>query len=388
MTRLICLEPTNPGPAWYPFSGARPIAELRAGAWRIRERWAGILGVDEVVVMGSHAAGFRDVDSAEVIPPGRVTGPAIVARSDFAPSGHNLDFETGPRRLTHGGETVAWFVGEGESWEAPHDEGDALAVEGMLLAGAWDLITALEHLLAGDCTDALAAGPEPIPDGAIVLGDPGDIACFGALIEPGVVFDVRRGVVVLEEGVEVRSGTRLEGPLFAGPHTILLGGAMRHSVFGPMCRIHGEVASSVFLGYANKSHDGFVGHSVIGQWANLGAGTITSNLKNTYGEVRLDLPGGRLATGRMNLGTLLGDHAKSAIGTMFSTGTVVGTGANVVGAPVPRFVPPFAWGALGSERLDPEGFVRIAKRVMPRRQVEVDQPLEAALRALHARLAR
>ena len=102
MTRLICLEPADPGAAWYPFTGARPIAELRAGAWRIRERWAGILGVDDVVVMGGHAAGFRDVDSAEVIPPGRVTGPAIVARSDFAPAGHNLDFETGPRRLTHG----------------------------------------------------------------------------------------------------------------------------------------------------------------------------------------------------------------------------------------------------------------------------------------------
>ena len=388
MTRLICLEPADPGPAWHPFTGARPIAELRAGAWRIRERWAGILGVDDVVVMGSHAAGFRDVDSAELISPGPVTGPAIVARSDFAPAGHNLDFETGPRRLTHGEDTVAWFVAEGETWAAPHEEGDALPVEGILLAGAWDLITALEHLLAADCTDALAAGPEPIPDGAIVLGDPGDIASFGAQIEPGVVFDVRRGVVVLEEGVEVRSGTRLEGPLFAGPHTMLLGGAIRHSVFGPMCRIHGEVASSVFLGYANKSHDGFVGHSVIGQWANLGAGTITSNLKNTYGEVRLDLPRGRLATGRMNLGTLLGDHAKSAIGTMFTTGSVVGAGANVVGAPVPRFVPPFAWGAGGSELLDAEGFVRIAKRVMPRRQVEVDPALEAALRALHARLAR
>jgi UDP-N-acetylglucosamine diphosphorylase/glucosamine-1-phosphate N-acetyltransferase len=388
VTRLVCLEPADPGPAWYPFTGARPIAELRAGAWRIRERWAGILGVDEVVVMGSHAAGFRDVDSAEVIAPGPVTGPAIVARSDFAPAGPNLDFETGPRRLTHGAHTVAWLVGEGETWPAPHEEGEALPVEGILLAGAWDLITALEHLLAGDCTDALAAGPEQIPDGAIVLGDPGDIACFGALVEPGVVFDVRRGVVVLEEGVEVRSGTRLEGPLFAGPHTILLGGAIRHSVFGPMCRIHGEVASSVFLGYANKSHDGFVGHSLIGQWANLGAGTITSNLKNTYGEVRLDLPGGRLPTGRMNLGTLLGDHAKSAIGTMFSTGTVVGAGANVIGAPVPRFVPPFAWGTGGSEFLDAEGFLRIARRVMPRRQVEVDPGLEAALLALHARLAR
>ena len=104
--------------------------------------------------------------------------------------------------------------------------------------------------------------------------------------------------------------------------------------------------------------------------------------------MRLDLPRGRLATGRMNLGTLLGDHAKSAIGTMFSTGSVVGAGANVVGAPVPRFVPPFAWGAGGSERLDAEGFVRVAKRVMPRRQVEVDLAMEAALRALHARLAR
>ena len=387
MTRLVCLEPADPGPAWYPFTGARPIAELRAGAWKIRERWAGILGVDEVVVMGSHAAGFRDVDSPELIAPGPVAGPAIVARSDFAPAGPNLDFETGPRRLTHGEHTVAWFVGEGETWTAPHDEGDALPVDGILLAGTWDLLTALEHLLAADCSDALAAGPDQIPDGAIVLGDPGDLACFGALVEPGVVFDLRQGVVVLEEGVEVRSGTRLTGPLFAGQHTLLLGGAIRHSVFGPMCRIHGEVASSVFLGYANKSHDGFVGHSVIGQWANLGAGTITSNLKNTYGEVRLDLPGGPLATGRMNVGTLLGDHAKSAIGTMFSTGSVVGAGANVVGAPVPRFVPPFAWGAAGNERLDAEGFVRIARRVMPRRQVEVDQAMEAALRALHARLA-
>jgi hypothetical protein len=90
----------------------------------------------------------------------------------------------------------------------------------------------------------------------------------------------------------------------------------------------------------------------------------------------------------MNLGTLLGDHAKSAIGTMFSTGTVVGAGANVIGAPVPRFVPPFAWGTGGSEFLDAEGFLRIARRVMPRRQVEVDPGLEAALLALHARLAR
>ena len=388
MTRLICLEPADPGPSWYPFTGARPIAELRAGAWRIRDRWAGVLGTDDALVMGNHAAGFQDVDSAELLPPGPVEGPAIVARSDFAPAGRSLDFETEPQRLTHEGRTVAWFVAEGEVWRKPHDDGNALAVDGVRLEGTSDLLTALEHLLAGDCTEALGAGPDAIPDGALILGDPGHVACFGATVEPGVVFDVRKGVIVLEEGVEVRSGTRLEGPLFVGPQTILLGGAIRNSAIGPQCRIHGELAGSVFLGYANKSHDGFVGHSVVGQWANFGAGTITSNLKNTYGEVRLDLPGGRIATGRTNVGTFLGDHAKTAIGTLFSTGSVVGTGANVVGAPVPRWVPPFAWGAASAEFLDAEGFIRIAKRVMPRRHVEVSEALEASLRGLHTRLAR
>jgi len=387
MTRLICLEPADPGSAWQPFTGARPIAELRAGAWRIRDRWAGVLGTDEALVMGDHAAGFRDVDSAELLPAGPIEGPAIVARSDFAPAGSSLDFETQPRRLVHDGRTVAWFVAEGEVWREPHEEGDAQAIEGLFLEGTWDLLTALEHLLAADCAGALAAGPDAIPDGVLILGDPGDIACFSAVVEPGVVFDVRKGVIVLEEGVEVRSGTRLEGPLFVGPQTLLLGGAIRHSAIGPQCRIHGELASSVFLGYANKSHDGFVGHSVVGQWANFGAGTTTSNLKNTYGEVRLDLPGGRISTGRINVGTFLGDHAKTAIGTLFSTGSVVGPGANVVGAAVPRWVPPFAWGAGTSECLDAEGFIRIARRVMPRRHVEVNEAVEASLRALHTRLA-
>jgi UDP-N-acetylglucosamine diphosphorylase/glucosamine-1-phosphate N-acetyltransferase len=200
------------------------------------------------------------------------------------------------------------------------------------------------------------------------------------------VFDVRRGAVVLEDGVYVQSGTRLEGPLFVGPGTLLLGGEIRQSAIGPHCRVHGEVAASVFLGYANKSHDGFVGHSVLGQWVNLGAGTITSNLKNTYGQIRLDAPGGRLETGRTNLGSLFGDHAKTAIGSMLATGSVVGAGANVFGQPIPRWVPPFAWGAGGRERLEAEGFITIARRVMPRRRVEVSPEIEASLRAIYRRL--
>jgi UDP-N-acetylglucosamine diphosphorylase/glucosamine-1-phosphate N-acetyltransferase len=209
---------------------------------------------------------------------------------------------------------------------------------------------------------------------------------MGATVEPGVVFDLRNGAVVLDQGAEVRSGTRLEGPVYVGPGTRILGGFVRASVFGPECRVRGEVAASVFLGYSNKSHDGFVGHSVVGQWVNLGAGTTTSNLKNTYGTVRLEVAGERIETGRMNIGSLIGDHAKTAIGTMLGTGTVVSAGANVFGTPTPpKYIPPFAWGCHGSERMTEDGFLRVAERVMSRRNVAFSAERRESLRQAFAR---
>jgi bifunctional N-acetylglucosamine-1-phosphate-uridyltransferase/glucosamine-1-phosphate-acetyltransferase GlmU-like protein len=143
----------------------------------------------------------------------------------------------------------------------------------------------------------------------------------------------------------------------------------------------------VFLGYANKSHDGFVGHSVIGHWVNLGAGTTTSNLKNTYGEVALQIGATRMVTGRQFLGSLIGDHAKTAIGSMLPTGTVIGTGASVFGGgPIPKYVPPFAWGYDGAERTTLEGFLRVAERVMPRRDVAFTPERRASLEAIYRRL--
>jgi UDP-N-acetylglucosamine diphosphorylase/glucosamine-1-phosphate N-acetyltransferase len=193
----------------------------------------------------------------------------------------------------------------------------------------------------------------------------------------------------VERGVEVRHGARLEGPLYVGERSRVLGGHHRYSVFGPRCNLNGEITNAVFLGYANKSHDGFLGHSVLGHWVNLGAGTTTSNLKNTYGSVSLDLAGDRIATGRQFLGSLIGDHAKTAIGTLLSTGTVIGAGANVFGAvQPPRDVPPFAWGVTGSERLTEEGFLKVAERVMPRRDVAFTPERRASLAATYRRLAR
>lgn len=384
MTKLYLLEPAAPGVEWAPFAGVRPLAELRAGIWRIRERWEAALDADAVAILGDHVDGFREGDEPPVRRLEPVAGPAIVGASWFAPTGARLA-PRNARRLVHGGHTVGWVVAEGERWTGPHEDGAAAALDGLPLRGTFDLVTALERLLGADCADLQAAPRGGVPEGSVVLGDPARVVVRGAVVEPGVVFDVRGGAVVLEAGAEVRHGTRLEGPVYVGPGTRVLGGFIRGSAFGPECRVHGEIAASVFLGYANKSHDGFVGHSVVGQWVNLGAGTTTSNLKNTYGPVRLDIGGGRIESGRLNLGTLFGDHAKTAIGTLLATGTVVGAGANVFGpAGPPKYVPPFAWGAAG-ERVSEDGFLRVAERVMGRRSVEMSAERLASLQRIYAR---
>ena len=389
MTALYLLEPDLPGAAWAPFAGVRPIAELRAGIWRIRERWEAAVGNDATALLGDHAAGFNEADEPSMRPSMVVEGPALVAASWFAPTGVPISPAPGVRRLVHDNETVGWMVSAGERWTGPHENGAALEISGVTLHGTYDLLTALEQLLIADCADFLVAPHGGVPEGSLVLGDPAHLIALGASVEPGVVFDVRQGAVVIDQGAEVRSGSRLEGPIYVGPGTRILGGFLRGSVFGPECRVRGEISTSVFLGFANKSHDGFVGHSIIGHWVNLGAGTTTSNLKNTNGPVRLEVEGERIETGRLNVGSLIGDHAKTAIGTMLATGTVISAGANVFGPSAPpKYVPPFAWGCMGSEIMTEDGFLRVAERVMGRRNVVFSADRRESLRLAYQRSTR
>jgi UDP-N-acetylglucosamine diphosphorylase/glucosamine-1-phosphate N-acetyltransferase len=151
-------------------------------------------------------------------------------------------------------------------------------------------------------------------------------------------------------------GSRIYGPTVIGPH----------------CRVGGEVSNSVFLGFSNKGHDGFLGNSVIGHWCNLGADTNTSNLKNNYSSVRLwDSASAELkATDLQFCGLIMGDHCKCAINTMFDTGTYIGSASMLTGSSfIPKHVPPFSWGGDGKwteHRF--EQFVATAKVVMERRQ--------------------
>jgi hypothetical protein len=163
---------------------------------------------------------------------------------------------------------------------------------------------------------------------------------------------------------------------------VLLGGPIEAISAGPVCRLRGELADTVCLGYVNKQHDGHIGHAYLGRWVNLGAETTNSDLKNNYGSIRIRLPQGEVDTGEIKLGSLLGDHVKTGIGLLLNTGTVIGAGSSLYGAAMPpKFVPPFSWGT-GEEVVEYrlEKFLEVAERAMQRRAVALSPAMREQLR--------
>ena len=209
------------------------------------------------------------------------------------------------------------------------------------------------------------------PAGVYHVGGEPLIVAATARIEPGVVLDTTGGPIWLDEGTTVRAFTRLAGPAYVGPGSTVLGGALEAISLGPVCRVRGELAESICLGYTNKQHDGHIGHAYLGRWVNLGAGTNNSDLKNNYGTIRMWTPDGEADTGVIKMGSLLGDHVKTGIGLLLNTGTVVGAGSNLYGAAMPpKYVPPFSWGT-GEELVAfrTDKFLEVAERAMARRKV-------------------
>lgn len=150
------------------------------------------------------------------------------------------------------------------------------------------------------------------------------------------------GPIVFEKDVEVADFAYLVGPVYVGARTRVIERASlkEYVCIGETCKIGGEVEASIVESFTNKQHHGFLGHSWVGSWVNLGAGTSNSDLKNTYGEVRLEFPHRRVDTGMQFLGCIIGDYAKSAINTSIFTGKIIGVSSMLygfVGANVPSF---------------------------------------------------
>ena len=250
-----------------------------------------------------------------------------------------------------------------------------------------DFIGHLPSMLTEDITVLAAGATRTGPTLGMIGGAHTVYAEDGATIESQVYFDTTAGPVLVRRGATVQAFTRIVGPCVVGQESLVGGDKISGSSIGDTCKVHGEVSSTIFLGHANKGHDGFVGHSYLGRWVNLGAGTTTSNLKNTYGTVQFWTPAGERDTELQFLGTLLGDHAKTGIGTLLTTGTLIGAGANIYGSAIPpKVIPPFAWGdepPYSSYRMDK--FIDVARKVMARRHVELSAKQARLLKAAFER---
>ena len=386
---------------WYPFSLTRPCSELLFGTLLLRERLERFAGRPTTAVLTRPwLESFREAGAPDAV---RRAAPSpneerLLLSSRFVPSA-DARFEgrgAKPILLATDDQVVGCYLPAGrpgpeDDWlESPNDQfgadtWEARRVEGGQVDTAWRLVAENPGRLAADLARdaATRGGVERLPEGTWKLGTEPLILGADSRVEPGVVFDTRDGPVRLADGVEVRAGCRLEGPLYVARSTVLLGGAIGSSSIGPVCRLRGEIEASVVLGYTNKAHDGFLGHSYLGRWVNLGALTTNSDLKNNYGPVRLGGPDGPIDTGLTKLGCLLGDHVKTAIGTRINTGTVVGAGSNLFGnSPPPSWVEPFSWGSgPASEFYDRDRFVATARRGLERRDVEFDDQTAAWLAA-------
>jgi UDP-N-acetylglucosamine diphosphorylase/glucosamine-1-phosphate N-acetyltransferase len=193
-------------------------------------------------------------------------------------------------------------------------------------------------------------------------------------IKPGVVLDASIGPIYIDKKASIFPNAVIQGAVYIGEYSQIKAGATVYPnvSIGKVCKIGGEVEDSIILPFTNKQHTGFLGHSYLGSWINIGADTNCSDLQNNYGTIKVQVNGKHIDSGRQFVGLMMGDHSKTAINMMFNTGTVVGFSCNVYGAGFPpKYIPSFSWG--GSESIREYKFsktIETAKAVFNRRDIE------------------
>ena len=226
-----------------------------------------------------------------------------------------------------------------------------------------------------------------VDEGAYLLNREAIRIGSGSRLKPCVVVDAGPGPVVIGRNVTIQPHCYVEGPAYIGDGTLLQPGAVIRGgvTIGPVCKVGGEVEGSVLIGYSNKQHDGFLGHGYIGSFVNIAADCINSDLKNTYGTVRVPINGRNVETGLHFVGLTVGDHSKAGINVSFPTGAVIGFCSSIVGARCPKFVPSFSWIESGSwQRYDGARGLAIAKTVMGRRQLTMTPAEERVFTAVRS----
>lgn len=360
-----------------PLSFTRPVADFRIGITTIREKW-------EKVIPGEYSyltAGY--LSEKYPMKAGDTAGNLFIA-GHIVPD-YSEEFAAAVTGLQPGealrcnGETVAY-----------RGNAEALASGEFAVLKDWDKpLTGIYHVydiflnngdqIVKDFAMLDFAGNQPLPDSTTLIGDacgpdgrPNLYIAPGATVE-GAIINVKSGPVYIGRDAEVMEGCTLRGPIALCEHAVFNMGTKVYpaTTVGPWSKMGGELNNVVVFGYSNKAHDGFLGNAVIGEWCNLGADTVASNLKNDYSKVRVwnYHTHSFERTDLQFCGLIMGDHSKAGINTMFNTATVVGVGCNIHGAGFPRtFIASFSiGGAAGFNDIPLAKFFGTAERVMARR---------------------
>jgi UDP-N-acetylglucosamine diphosphorylase/glucosamine-1-phosphate N-acetyltransferase len=375
-----------------PLTYTRPVSEIRVGIYTMREKWEMRLGVESSVFTQEYlAAKFPTVMestnllvNASVLPDKalvdavRKLGEKETLVADglvlagWAPSWAIRDFVEGRFKTPVEKEFKGTVARIAHPW-------DIFRLNGMAMDLDFHLLIAGKNSARLSETNTSVGKNIFIEDGAMVefahlnsSSGPIYIGKGAEVMEGSLI----RGPFALMEGSVVKMGSRIYGPTTVGPY----------------CKVGGEISNTVFFGFSNKAHDGFLGNAVIGEWVNIGADTNASNLKNTYEEIKVwNEPAGKfIQTGLQFCGLIMGDHSRCGINTMFNTATVVGVCSNIFGSGFPRtFIPSFSWGGpQGFTEFRQEKAMEMIQLMMDRRKMLLTESDKAILREVHKITAR
>jgi UDP-N-acetylglucosamine diphosphorylase/glucosamine-1-phosphate N-acetyltransferase len=356
--------------ALLPFTYTRPVADIRIGIMTIREKWELYLGVTTTTVTEDYLSDkypMVEMEQNIMINASYIPNEALVNQIK------NLK----ENQAIFDGDTMVAFYSL-EDQEIDFNTFKTVKLKGTLLKveTTWDIFSKNGEAIEADfkllTANRISA---PIPEQTVAFNSEAIFIEDGAEL-PLCVLNATNGPIYIGKNTEIMEGSMVRGPFALCEGSTLKMGTKIYgpTTVGPYSKVGGEVNNSVFFGYSNKGHDGFLGNSVIGEWCNLGADTNNSNLKNNYAEVRLwSYETENFAkTGLQFCGLMMGDHSKCGINTMFNTGTVVGVSANIFGSGFPRnFIPSFSWGgAKGFSTYRTTKAFEVAVEVMKRRDFE------------------
>jgi len=387
----ICIFEDEEYENLYPLSLTRPVFELKCGQFTLRERiLRNFSGVDVSYLMRDYLvpllqrkipeASFNDPDSLKNEDILFINGCWLLSKGELNLTGEEeigicrgktlyLRVKTQTIK-THFSSNLAELINFLKQKLKKKE------VKTRLITYPWDLINNNSWALEEDFK--FRAGKdeqEKSFSSAVIHGEKEKVfVAKSAKIQPLVLLDCTKGPIYIDEEATVFAHSHIKGPSYIGKKSQILGANIGEGTsIGPVCRVGGEVEETIIHGFTNKAHRGFFGHSYLGEWINIGALCTNSDLKNDYSSVQVYIKGKFKDSGVIKVGSFIGDHTKLGIGCLLNTGTVIGTGSNVVtaGKVLPKYIPSFTW-CLNGKFYKGYGLkktIETAKIVMSRRKV-------------------